>query len=109
MDKQVRVQGYTYEMVHNERGGWNPEAFRDRYHDVLGRYDYVVGDWGYGQLRLKGFFEENNRKAGYDQKIDFLHEYIQEYCNFGCAYFVVKKTNTPLHKAELVEELDNGH
>lgn len=104
MDKQVRVQGFTYELIQNERGGWNPEAFRDRYHEVLQRYDYVIGDWGYGQLRLKGMFEDSNRKATFDQKISFLDEYIQEYCNFGCAFFVVKKIGTPPHKVGVTEE-----
>jgi len=99
LENTVRVQGITYQMITNERNGWNPEAFRERYSDILSRYDYIVGDWGYGQLRLKGFFEETNKKAPYEQRISYLSEYIQEYCNFGCAYFVVKKIEHPLHKS----------
>lgn len=106
MEKQVRIQGFSYELIHNERNGWNPEAFRDRYTDVLSRYDYIVGDWGYGQLRLKGMFEESNRKATFDQKIGFLDEYIQEYCNFGCAYFVAKKLDHPLPKTAQIDEVE---
>ncbi len=106
MDKQVRIQGFTYELIHNERNGWNPEAFRERYNEVLSRYDYIVGDWGYGQLRLKGMFEEDNRKATFDQKLSFLDEYIQEYCNFGCAYFVVKKIENPLQRNTPAEEIE---
>lgn len=106
MENVVRIQGITYEMQHNERNGWNADAFRERYSDVLSRYDYIVGDWGYDQLRLKGFFDENNRKASFEQKIGFLDEYIQEYCNFGCAYFLVKKTDQILDKQEDLEEVD---
>ncbi|WP_368318166.1 YutD-like domain-containing protein [Listeria monocytogenes] len=58
---------------------------------MLGRYDYIVGDWGYDQPRLKGFLEDDNRKAAYDNNISTLKEYIYEYCNSGCAYFVIKK------------------
>ncbi|PYZ92912.1 hypothetical protein CR194_14835 [Salipaludibacillus keqinensis] len=87
----VQIQGQTYEVVEEVRDGWSEEAFKERYSDVLNKYDYIVGDWGYEQLRLKGFFEENNRKSAPDAKISFLPEYLYEYCNFGCAYFVVKK------------------
>lgn len=85
------MQGSTYEVVENVRDGWSEEAFKDRYSDILNKYDYIVGDWGYEQLRLKGFFENKHRKSAADAKIGFLHEYLYEYCNFGCAYFVVQK------------------
>ncbi len=57
----------------------------------LARYDYIVGDWGYEQLRLKGFFRADNRRAHPDQRIDSLEDYLYEYCNFGCAYFVIER------------------
>ncbi|HJV44364.1 MAG TPA: YutD family protein [Bacillota bacterium] len=87
----IRVQGQSYELLDNYRNGWNAEAFKERYNEILNKFDYVVGDWGYGQLRLKGFFEDNYPKASFDNRISFLDEYIQEYCNFGCPYFVLKK------------------
>ncbi|WP_280769407.1 YutD family protein [Salipaludibacillus daqingensis] len=87
----IEVQGHTYELVEEVREGWSEEAFKERYSDVLNKYDYIVGDWGYEQLRLKGFFEETNRKSAADAKINYLSEYLYEYCNFGCAYFVIKK------------------
>ncbi len=87
----VTINNITYEVVEEKRDGFNEEAFKERYSDILSRYDYIVGDWGYGQLRLKGFFEDTNQKATFDTKISTLTEYIYEFCNFGCAYFVVKK------------------
>jgi uncharacterized protein YutD len=87
----VTVNNITYEIVREERNGYNEEAFLARYSDILSRYDYIVGDWGYGQLRLKGFFDDQNQKASFDTKISTLGEYLYEYCNFGCAYFVLKK------------------
>ncbi|WP_339254552.1 YutD family protein [Sporosarcina sp. FSL W8-0480] len=82
---------YEYEIVREYREGFNEEALIARYSDVLSKYDYILGDWGYGQLRLKGFFEDRNSKATYETKISTLQDYIYEYCNFGCAYFVLKK------------------
>ncbi|MBU8906571.1 YutD family protein [Desertibacillus haloalkaliphilus] len=87
----VRINGINFEVVEDVKDGWNEEEFKSRYSEVLNKYDYIVGDWGYEQLRLRGFFDDKNRKSSYDTKISTLPEYLYEYCNFGCAYFVVKK------------------
>lgn len=89
----IVVGGKTYELVKDNRNGWNLEAFRNRYSEVLERYDYVVGDWGYNQLRLKGFFKDNHPKVSKETSISSLQDYLYEYCNFGCAYFIVEKVN----------------
>ena len=85
------TRGKNIRIKYDNKNGWNYEAFRDRYSDVLDRYDYIVGDWGYNQLRLKGFFREGNPKGSKESSIASLQEYIQEYCNFGCAYFVLER------------------
>lgn len=87
----VVMKGNRYELIDNVREGWSEEQFRERYTDILHKYDYIVGDWGYSQLRLRGFFADANPKANFDSKISALPEYIYEFCNFGCAYFVLKK------------------
>nr|MCC3377064.1 YutD family protein [Cohnella sp. REN36] len=85
--------GNAYKLVHDHKSGWNAEAFRERFSEVLERYDYVVGDWGYSQLRLRGFFREQQPKASREALISSLADYINEYCNFGCAYFVLEKAD----------------
>ncbi|KAA9008643.1 DUF1027 domain-containing protein [Paenibacillus spiritus] len=87
----IVIGGKGYELVADHKDGWNPEAFRGRYSEILDRYDYIVGDWGYSQLRLKGFYRDNHPKANRDTSISGLMDYINEYCNFGCAYFVLQK------------------
>jgi uncharacterized protein YutD len=87
----ITVQNHSFELIKDEKNGFNEEAFKARYSEILNKYDYIVGDWGYNQLRLKGFFDDQNQKASYDTKISTLDEYIFEYCNFGCAHFVLKK------------------
>lgn len=89
------INNTCYEIVEQQKQGFNEEAFRERYSEILAKYDYIVGDWGYGQLRLKGFFDDHNQKATYDTKISSLSEYLYEYCNFGCPYFVLKKVKKP--------------
>ncbi|KWW18141.1 MULTISPECIES: YutD family protein [Bacillaceae] len=87
----ITINNLTYEIIEDEREGYNEEAFKARYSEILTKYDYIVGDWGYGQLRLRGFFDDTNQKATFDTKISTLSEYLYEYCNFGCPYFVAKK------------------
>ncbi len=87
----ITIDQWNYEIVIDYREGFQEEAINNRYSEILGKYDYILGDWGYGQLRLKGFFEDTNHKASYDTKISTLQDYLYEYCNFGCAYFVIKK------------------
>ncbi|MGN1400256.1 MAG: YutD family protein [Bacillus sp. (in: firmicutes)] len=87
----VKINNLQFEVIEDYRNGFNEEAFNARYSEILNKYDYVVGDWGYGQLRLRGFFDDKNQKSSYDTKISTLTEYLYEYCNFGCPYFVVKK------------------
>ncbi|MFC5591331.1 YutD family protein [Sporosarcina soli] len=88
----ITIDNWQFELVTNYRDGYNEEALLARYSDVLLKYDYILGDWGYGQLRLKGFFDDRNQKSTYETKISTLQDYLYEYCNFGCAYFVLKKT-----------------
>ncbi|USB32572.1 YutD family protein [Paenibacillus sp. YPG26] len=87
----IQVNGKSYEVIQENRNGWDPEAFKQRYSDVLERYDYIIGDWGYNQLRLKGFYRDNHPKVNKDSSISGIMDYINEYCNFGCPYFVLQR------------------
>lgn len=87
----VSINNVQYEVIKNFRDGFSEEAFKERYAEILNKYDYIVGDWGYEQLRLRGFFDDSNQRATYDTKISTLSEYLYEYCNFGCAHFVLRK------------------
>ena len=87
----ITIQNDCYEIIEERTEGFNEEAFRTRYSDILSKYDYIVGDWGYGQLRLKGFFDDMNKKSSYDNKFSTVRDYLLEYCNFGCGYFILKK------------------
>lgn len=87
----ISINGLNYELIEEHKTGFDEEAFKARYSDILNKYDYIVGDWGYNQLRLRGFFDDQSQRANYDSKISTLSEYLYEYCNFGCSYFVLKK------------------
>ncbi|EOT41970.1 YutD family protein [Enterococcus columbae] len=99
-ENEYMIGNRQYVLVANHRDGFDAQKLGERYSDVLARYDYIVGDWGYDQLRLKGFFDVDNKKALPEQRIDTLEDYLYEYCNFGCAYFVIQRVGTKKEKAQ---------
>lgn len=56
-----------------------------RYSRYFVKYDYIVGDWGHEQLRLKGFSQVLVKKLLMSWKFH-LEEYIKEYMNYGAAF-----------------------
>ncbi|MBO8156763.1 MAG: YutD family protein [Bacillaceae bacterium] len=85
------LYGKQYKLMHEYKDGFQEEEVKERFSDILSKYDFIVGDWGYGQLRMRGFYDDQNPKATFDTKISTLEDYLYEHCNFGCAYFVLKK------------------
>lgn len=103
MDVIVVTGNQAYILEYEHKNGWNAEMFKERYSEVLERYDYIVGDWGYNQLRLRGFYQEGHPRATKDTVISSLVDYLNEYCNFGCAYFVLRKTDVKSAPADLTD------
>lgn len=89
--KIVKIEDREYEIITNYKNGYDEEAFINRYTDYFDDFDYVVGDWAYGKLRLKGFYDKNNEKCKEINNYDNLESYLKENCAFDCAYFVAKQ------------------
>ena len=66
----------------------------NRFSDFLDQYDYTVRHIGYEQLRLKGFYSDSNKKAELRKRFSTIQDYLLEYCNFGCPYFILKNVTT---------------
>ena len=99
----VKVGNHYFELLESYQNGFVEEDFVARYSEILDKYDYVVGDYGYEQLRLKGFYKDTHKKADYNKRFSTIQDYLLEYCNFGCAYFIVRrlsKHETEKHLAE---------
>lgn len=90
-DNLVSINKTQYRIVEDHDSGFNEERIEERYNNVLDKYDYIVGDWGYDQLRFKGFYEDQRKESTLDNRISHLEDYLLEHCNFGCAYFVLEK------------------
>ncbi len=67
------------------------EEVKKLFTDYFKDYDYVLGDYSYGKIRLKGFYDSNNKKVRQLNDIKNLNNYINEYCSPGAKKFLIKK------------------
>lgn len=98
-DNQVRSEGIELELVDNYKEGFKLENFQQRFSRILLKYDYILGDWSSDELRLRGFYKDE-RVVKTDSKISRLDDYLKEYCNFGCAYFLLENPEPKEPKQE---------
>lgn len=87
----IKVENHYFELIEEYRECFDEAHFAKRYSDILDKYDYIVGDYGYEQLRLKGFYKDTNKKSEINRRFSTIQDYIYEYCNFGCAYFILRR------------------
>ena len=88
---KVKVENTEYEIIKDYRDAFDKEEFINRYTDFFEGYDYIVGDYAYSKLRLKGFYNDKNPKSNNINKYSLLDKYIEENCAYGCKYFIAKK------------------
>ncbi|MGT2924578.1 YutD family protein [Streptococcus caviae] len=99
-DNHVKSDEIDLLILENVKNAFNAKVFSQRFSEILLKYDYIVGDWGNEQLRLKGFYKEDSKAKNRHPYIGRLDDYLKEYCNFGCAYFVLENPNPKEVKAE---------
>lgn len=99
-DNHVKSDDIDLLLLENVKNAFDVTAFTQRFSDILLKYDYIVGDWGNEQLRLKGFYKEETQGKTKTPYIGYLDDYLKEYCNFGCAYFVLENPNPKEIKSE---------
>lgn len=85
----IMINGRKYEILANVKDALDIELLKEKYDPYLDQYDYLVGDISSEHLRLKGFYDEKDRVA-IDKKANAIVDYLEEYCNPGSAYFVLR-------------------
>ncbi len=87
----ITIGKNTYKIIKEEKNGFDMDAFKERFTDYFEPYDYIVGDWAYGKLRLKGFNDKRNPHYNKLNDASSIESYIEDYCAYGCKYFILKK------------------
>ena len=104
----IKVNSFYFEIIEEYRECFDETLFANRYADILDKYDYIVGDFGYDQLRLKGFYKDSNKKAELSKRFSTIQDYLLEYCNFGCPYFILRKVPENEIKSQIEVEDENA-
>lgn len=89
--KSYNINGQEYTLEKNYRDGFDLEEVTSKLTDYFMGYDYVVGDWAYGKLRLKGFYDSSNKNVKDINNIKNLEKYLTDYCAKNCKHFVIKR------------------
>ena len=87
----ISLDDKKYELIENYKDGFELDAVKEKFTDYFYDYDYILGDWSYGKLRLKGFCNRTNRKCNRINDIKYKDKYIKELCSYECRYFILKK------------------
>lgn len=84
----------SFELIFNFKNAFNKEMFIEKYVSILDDRQFIVGDIAYEKLRLSGFII--TKDSTNPKNINNLEDYVLEFCNLGCPFFVLKNLN--LHK-----------
>jgi uncharacterized protein YutD len=91
--KQVVINNTKFEIIQDYREGLDLKEVESKLTEYFDSYDYIVGDWAYGKLRLKGFYESTNKLVKNINDFKNIDNYIKNSCAYNCKYFILKKIN----------------
>lgn len=91
---KILVGNIEYTIDKEYKDGFDFDLFKEKWTEDFSDYDYIVGDFSYGKLRLKGFYNpSNNRVKEYNNYKD-LDKYLNNDCSYECKYFVLSKKSS---------------
>lgn len=88
---KLEINDKEYEVVENNNAQIDEELLKEMLTDYFDDFDYILGDYAYSKLRLKGFNEQQNKNYKKINDYEMIHEYITKYCAYGCKYFILKQ------------------
>lgn len=92
--KKITLDHLEYEVIENYKDGFDYSELEKKYIDYFYDYDYILGDWAYGKLRLKGFCNKNNSLYNHINDYNEIHNYIKNNCAYDCKYFILEKVTS---------------
>lgn len=89
--KNVKINNFEYELVRNDDDCFDGDVVIEKVTDYFDDYDYILGDYAYEKVRLKGYYDSKNKKAKRINDIKYMDDYIKNYCSYGSKIFLLKK------------------
>ena len=59
--KNIIINNISYNVIKNEKDAIDISLLSEKITDYYDSFDYIVGDWAYGKVRLKGFNKKGNK------------------------------------------------
>lgn len=91
--KKTTINEKEYEIIKDYKNGFEKEEVENKLTDYFDEFDYILGDWAYGKLRLKGFCDKTNKNYKKINDINEVENYIKDNCAYECRHFILKKIN----------------
>lgn len=88
---EIIINNIKYKVERNVRDALDVKELEEKLTDYFYDFDYVLGDYAYGKLRLKGFNNKDNKNFKPINDISTLDDYIENNCAYGCRHFVISK------------------
>ena len=89
--KKVLLDNIEYEVIENIDGCFDENDVKEKFTDYFYDFDYILGDFAYNKLRLKGFCEKGNKRYNKINDYSTKDNYLKTLCAYKCRYFVLKK------------------
>lgn len=89
--RKVKLDNQEWELIEEYKNGYDEEVLKEKYTDYFEPYDYIIGDWSYGKVRLKGFCNKINKLCNRNNDIKFKDDYLSNLCSYECKYFIIQK------------------
>ena len=87
----VSVGDFNFKLVEDNRECFDKDEFENLFTEYFYDFDYIVGDYAYNKLRLKGFYKDDNKKSRELNKFSRKDDYIKNNCAYKCKYFVLER------------------
>ena len=78
-------------MIKDYKNALDVEELKEKYTDYFYDFDYVLGDYSYDKLRLKGFCNKKNKNLNNINDYENVNNYLKDYCSYDCRYFIIEK------------------
>ncbi len=92
--KKIILENNEYELIEDNGDSFDEGLVKEKYTDYFYDFDYILGDFAYNKLRLKGFCEKNNKRFNKINDIKTKDDYLKKQCAYKCKYFVLKKVKS---------------
>lgn len=89
--KNIIINNVSYNVIKDVKDAVDVAVLTDKITDYYDGFDYIVGDWAYGKVRLKGFNKKDNKNFKPSNDIDKVENYITNNCAYGCRWFILEK------------------